>query len=146
MGFSRQEYWGGLPFPPPGNLPDPGTEPASPVAPTLQVGSLPRSHLGSFCAHYSTFFSLLPPWNSYHLKFHSYESGEILHYLESSMNLQIPVDISGIQTPRDEFGEGGRWKQVSKKEKLTYVPIISRLGPNKGKEARPLPGKEDVRV
>ena len=62
------------------------------------------------------------------------------------MNLQIPVDISGIQTPRDEFGEGGRWKQVSKKEKLTYVPIISRLGPNKGKEARPLPGKEDVRV
>ena len=29
MGFSRQEYWGGLPFPPPGNLPDPGTEPSS---------------------------------------------------------------------------------------------------------------------
>ena len=31
MGFSRQEYWSGLPFPPPGNLPDPGTEPASPA-------------------------------------------------------------------------------------------------------------------
>ena len=27
MGFSRQEYWSGLPFPPPGNLPDPGIEP-----------------------------------------------------------------------------------------------------------------------
>ena len=27
MGFSRQEYWGGLPCPPPGDLPDPGIEP-----------------------------------------------------------------------------------------------------------------------
>ena len=29
MGFSRQEYWSGLPFPPPGDLPDPGIEPWS---------------------------------------------------------------------------------------------------------------------
>ena len=35
MGFSRQEYWSGLPFPPPGNLPDPGIEPTSPEAPAL---------------------------------------------------------------------------------------------------------------
>ena len=31
MGFSRQEYWSGLPFPSPGDLPNPGTEPASPA-------------------------------------------------------------------------------------------------------------------
>ena len=31
MGFSRQEYWTGLPFPTPGDLPDPGIEPASPA-------------------------------------------------------------------------------------------------------------------
>ena len=31
MGFSRQECWSGLPFPPPGDLPDPGIEPASPA-------------------------------------------------------------------------------------------------------------------
>ena len=31
MGFSRQEYWSGLPFPFPGNLPDPGIEPRSPA-------------------------------------------------------------------------------------------------------------------
>jgi len=31
MGFSRQEYWSGLPFPPPGNLPDPGIKPVSPA-------------------------------------------------------------------------------------------------------------------
>ena len=38
MGFSRQEYWSGLPCPSPGNLPNPGIEPRSP---TLLVGSLP---------------------------------------------------------------------------------------------------------
>ena len=37
MGFSRQEYWGGLPCPPPGDLPDPGIKPASPVALALQA-------------------------------------------------------------------------------------------------------------
>ena len=31
MGFSRQEYWSGLPFPPPGDLSDPGIEPVSPA-------------------------------------------------------------------------------------------------------------------
>ena len=31
MGFSRQEYWSGLPFPPPGDLPNPGIEPRSPA-------------------------------------------------------------------------------------------------------------------
>ena len=37
MGFSRQEYWSGLPFPSPGDLPDPGIEPRSPA---LQADSL----------------------------------------------------------------------------------------------------------
>ena len=31
MGFSRQEHWSGLPFPSPGDLPDPGIEPDSPA-------------------------------------------------------------------------------------------------------------------
>ena len=44
MGFSRQEYWSGLPCPPPGDLPDPGIETRSPAAPALQVTSLPLSH------------------------------------------------------------------------------------------------------
>ena len=35
MGFSRQKYWSGLPFPPPGDLPHPGTEPTSLVSPAL---------------------------------------------------------------------------------------------------------------
>ena len=35
MGFSEQEYWNGLPFPSPGDLPDPGLELVSPLAPAL---------------------------------------------------------------------------------------------------------------
>ena len=35
MGFSRQEYWSGLPFPPPGDLPNPGIQPESPESPAL---------------------------------------------------------------------------------------------------------------
>ena len=42
-GFSRQEYWSGLMFPSPGNLPDPGMEPESPA---LQADSLPSEPLG----------------------------------------------------------------------------------------------------
>ena len=43
MGFSRQEYWGGLPCPPPGDLPDPGIKQGSPA---LQADSLPAELTG----------------------------------------------------------------------------------------------------
>ena len=43
MGFSRQEYWNGLPFPSPGDLPNPGIKPRSP---TLQVDALPSEPPG----------------------------------------------------------------------------------------------------
>ena len=47
MGFSRQEYWSGSPFPSPEDLPNPGIKPISPSSPALQADSLPLSHLGS---------------------------------------------------------------------------------------------------
>ena len=46
MGFPRQEYWSGLPFPSPGNLPDPGIKHMSSVS---QAGSLPSEPAGSPC-------------------------------------------------------------------------------------------------
>ena len=45
MGFSRQEYWSGLPCPSPGKLPNPGTEPTS-LTSHWQVGSLPLAPPG----------------------------------------------------------------------------------------------------
>ena len=44
MEFSRQEYWSGLPFSSPGDLPDPGIEPGSP---TLQADALPSELPGN---------------------------------------------------------------------------------------------------
>ena len=46
MAFYRQESWSGLPFPCPGNLPDPGIESMSPASSALQVDSLPAGPLG----------------------------------------------------------------------------------------------------
>ena len=52
MGFPRQEYWSGLPSPPPGDLPDPRIEPTFPASSTL-AGELflPLHHLGRFWPH-----------------------------------------------------------------------------------------------
>ena len=52
MGLSRQEYWSGLPFPSPGDLPDPGIEPGSPA---LQADALTSEPPGK-------------PVNKYYLK------------------------------------------------------------------------------
>ena len=48
MRFPRREYWSGLPFPPPGDLPDSGIDPSSPVPPALAGG----------------FFITEPPWEA----------------------------------------------------------------------------------
>ena len=44
VGFSRQEYWRGLPFLSPGDLPDPGIETVSSKSPALQADSVPLNH------------------------------------------------------------------------------------------------------
>ena len=45
MGFSRQEYWSGLPFPSPGDLPDPGIEPRSPALQAILYQLIPGNDL-----------------------------------------------------------------------------------------------------
>ena len=60
MEFSRQEYRSGLPFPPPGDLPDLGIEPMSPASPSLQEDSSLLSHRGS------------PQYFQRHLIFHQF--------------------------------------------------------------------------
>ena len=53
MGFSRQEYWSGLPFPSPGDLPDPGIEPRSPAleADALTCFSKSSLNIWKFTVH-----------------------------------------------------------------------------------------------
>ena len=55
LGILQQEYWSGLPCPPPGDLPDPGIEPSSPVSPALQADSLPTEPPGRVDLYCSSF-------------------------------------------------------------------------------------------
>ena len=57
LAFSRQEHWTGLPFPPRGDLPNPGTEPMSPA---FESGFFTTSHLGSVFYFFPWAFSSLP--------------------------------------------------------------------------------------
>ena len=59
IGFSRQEYWSGLPFPSPGDLPDPGIEPRSPV---LWADTLLSKPPGKSLYSFLYFLHLLLPW------------------------------------------------------------------------------------
>ena len=59
MGFSRQGYWNGLPFPSPGDLPDPGIEPAFAVSPVSQADSLPAEPTGKPVVSYLSVSLLL---------------------------------------------------------------------------------------
>ena len=68
-GFSGQEYWGGLPFLPPGDLPDPGTEPKFLMSPALADGSFTTSTTweAPTDSASSVFLTLVPslcPWDS----------------------------------------------------------------------------------
>ena len=65
-GFSRQEYWSGVPFPPLGDLPDPGVEPMPLRLLHWQADPLPLSHAGShlWCVRFirpTSMFGIFPP-------------------------------------------------------------------------------------
>ena len=59
MGFSRQEYWSGLPFPSPGDLPDPRIEPRSPA---LQADTLTSELPGKLSGHQAVLDSGFEVW------------------------------------------------------------------------------------
>ena len=61
MGFSRQEYWSGWPFPSPGALPDPGIEPGSPTLQTLQAEAFSATITGPdhIYVHFEELFYLI---------------------------------------------------------------------------------------
>ena len=62
MEFARQEYWSGLPFPSPGDLPNPGVKPRSPA---LQADALPSEPPGPCCHKWKHFF-LFYDWVIFH--------------------------------------------------------------------------------
>ena len=61
--FSRQEYWNGLPCPPPGDIPDPGIEPASSVSPALRtdLGTISSIYLYMTIYYYILYTTVVQP-------------------------------------------------------------------------------------
>ena len=68
MGFSRQEYWSGIPCPPPGDLPNPGIKPRSLTPPASADSSLPLAPLSWLVHNKNVFLTVLqagrvPVWS-----------------------------------------------------------------------------------
>ena len=136
MGFPRQKYWSGLPFPSPEDLPrDSGIEPA---APAWQADSLPLSHLGSpmrTCnggnylvkgdweggfleevfqqiAHIMCRAAFLPWWLSS-------EENKLLHSQRphsGGEDGQWPHTVCGRMVATYRVGEDGRWRNLGEEE------------------------------
>ena len=84
MEFSRQEYWNGLQFPPPGVFPNPGVKPASPVSPASAGGFFTtETHLGSTTLYSAIIGNYADP--------------------KGSLQRQISILLDSIRNKRSQF-------------------------------------------
>ena len=116
MGFSRQEYWSGLPSPPPGDLPDPRIEPASVTSPALTGGFFTTSATRekAMTPHSSTLAWKIP-WMEEPGRLQSMGSLGVGHDWATSLSLSCigegngnPLQCSCLENPSD----GGAWWPV----------------------------------
>ena len=107
MGFSRQEYWSGLPFPSPGDLPNPGVEPGSP---TLQADTLPSEPPGKSC---SIPGSGRPPGEGI---------GYPLQYSWASLVAQLAKNLPAM---REIWVQSLVWEDLLEKRKATLSIILA---------------------
>ena len=84
MGFSRQEYWSGLPFPSPGDFPNPGIEPGSPI---VRADTLPSEPPGKPWLSYLDL--ILPTFNYYSQIFLE----ALWSFLEKSISFKIMIVV-----------------------------------------------------
>ena len=101
MGFSRQEYWSGLPFPSPGDLPDPGTEPGSPA---LEADALTSEPPGK-PKYRDTFILLISTHTGYFQA--------------------IPECLSGKESSWEMWTQSLGWKDPPEKEMAMHCSILA---------------------
>ena len=101
MGFPRQECWSRLPFPFPGDLPNPGMEPASSVSPALLADSLPLSH-----------------WKSPYLSLQLPKGGMVIIPILLLKELHLREEKETGQMSND-------WKQQSPNLQNSYVKTLT---------------------
>ena len=132
MGFSRQEYWSGLPFPSPGDLPDPGIEPRSP---TLQADALTSEPPGK-------------PLCSHEIKRHLLLGRKVITNLDrilKSRDITLPTKVHLVKAmvfPVVIYGcesEKAECRRIDDFELLCWGRLLSTLG---CKEIQPVHPKE----
>ena len=96
MKFSRQEYWSGLPFPSPGDLPDPGIKSASLVSPSLT---------NRFFYHCTTYNWMI---TSQKLKFHYFDLAKLLASSETSWGGAVVKNLPANAGDTGSIPELGR--------------------------------------
>ena len=94
MGFSRQEYWSELPFPSPGDLPDPGIKPRSPA---LQADTLTSEPPGKFRCHHSSKQCVLEASNC-NLTF--YKTRQLATRLQVSLKCQVQTGFQAYSSKK----------------------------------------------
>ena len=121
MGCSRQEYWDGLPFPSPGDLPKSGIKPGSP---TLQVDSLPSESPGRglllFCMSYVMKYDSSIKKNKVYLCVSTWE--EPLTFYQGEQ-----INFMYIKKPYVSTQQSHCWEYILRRPKLkrTHVPQYS---------------------
>ena len=101
MGFSRQENWSGLPYSPPGDLPDPGIKPRPPA---LQAGSLP-SELPGWCQKVRVLLQSEAGVNSHVTKHHSWGMDMWKSESESGSLVSDSLQPHGLHSPWNSPGQ-----------------------------------------
>ena len=124
MEFSRRGYWSGLPFPPPGDLPNSRIEPESPAPPALQADSLPLNHWGG---PYSSLLDIFP------VRYHEAQAKEpVAVVIRASQMVQV-VKIEQTKTKKPASWKEMQdmrirslgWEDPLEKEMATHSSILA---------------------
>ena len=141
MEFSRQEHWSGLPFPPLGDLPDPGIKSVSPVSPTSQI---------LYCWVKQGNYTYIYIYISLYIHIYVYAAAAAAKSLQSCPTLCDPIDSS----PPDSTGTlqartlewvaisfSNAWKWKVKVKSLSRVRPLAWTAAYQVLRPRDLPGK-----
>ena len=116
MRYSWQENWSGLPWPSPGDLPNPGVEPAPLKAPALQVDSLPLGHQGSpkmWCVYIYIHFNL-GTYDIYHIIYTCIYTHKMKYSHKKEQNSVIFNTVDGLGKFYARWNKSDRERPISK--------------------------------
>ena len=119
MGFSRQEYWSGLQFPSPGDLPDPGIKLVFPTLPADSLPSKPPENPYMQSTSWKT-----PDWMNYKLEWREkYQQPQICRWCHSNGGKQRGTKVSLYEGERE--WKAGLKLNIQKSKIMASNPIMS---------------------